>query len=244
MKVNLAPRPWRGSGDFHMAVDELLWRRGEGIWLRFYRFDPIAITVGYNQKLDNIDLNRIKNYGIDVVRRPTGGRAVFHSGDLTYSLVVPRYDRFWGGSPITVYQRIGSMFSLTLKKLGLNVKFENSRHGVGRHFSCFASISQYELTFKGRKILGSAQRRGDKSILAQGSLLVDPPAVDPRKVMDDPDFPCWAINTLAERKVEMVEIVETFKEVLNDHGFCIEEVELPEDIIEQAYVCVKDYRLS
>jgi len=59
MKVNLVPRPWRGSGYFHMAVDELLWRRGEGIWLRFYRFDPIAITVGYNQKLDNIDLNRI-----------------------------------------------------------------------------------------------------------------------------------------------------------------------------------------
>jgi lipoate-protein ligase A len=140
------------------------------LW-RFYAWHPYAVTVGYNQDISGIDALKCRNAGIDVVRRPTGGRAVFHAEEFTYS--------FFTESAVQnseLYRMVHEVIQLALESLGIDAGFCRStlsRQQAGPAsgaVSCFTASARYELQVEGRKLVGSAQRRSRNVLLQHGSL--------------------------------------------------------------------------
>jgi lipoate-protein ligase A len=127
--------------------------------------------VGYFQNIER-DINReyLKQEGIDLVRRPTGGRAVLHDHELTYSITLP--ENFLPPGVIPSYMKIAQVFVKALKDLGLEPEIKGPESRSEKTGICFASRSAYEIAVKGRKILGSAQVRRGGMVLQHGSLLL------------------------------------------------------------------------
>jgi lipoate-protein ligase A len=171
------------SAGYNMAVDEALadaCRQGlGGPTLRLYAWDRPSISLGYFQRAEQIvDLDRCRTAGVPVVRRTTGGRAVIHHRELTYSFVAPvPHARF----PPTIrgtYDVIARALVAGLADLGVGVESHareprRARLDAGSPL-CFESISRYELTLRGRKVIGSAQRRWQRGFLQHGSLILAP----------------------------------------------------------------------
>lgn len=169
------------TGEYNMAFDQRLVRElGEGIGLqtlRLYQWKPRAISLGYNQPLEDIDVGKCAADGIDVVRRPTGGRAILHAEELTYSIAM-----FPDGNIQQVYNRISGALIRGLALFGLAVDFRRMQPAFGTVYKspsaipCFTSSARYEIEWKGRKLVGSAQRRihhaGREVVLQHGSLLI------------------------------------------------------------------------
>ena len=171
------------TGAFNMATDEvLLLRAGEAVGapvLRFFTWDPPAVTLGYAQKAGReLDLCKCRDAGIDIVRRLTGGRAVLHWNELTYSLVWPHGGL--GNNMEESFHLIGRCLVAGLRRFGVDATLEKSQSGRARqrepHLSppCFASTSRWEVKYQGRKLVGSAQRRMKRAVLQHGSLLLGP----------------------------------------------------------------------
>jgi lipoate-protein ligase A len=172
------------SGAFNMRLDEDLARAlqaGEGApTLRLYRWIPWAISLGYNQNPAEIDREACLRDRIDIVRRPTGGRAILHSEELTYSVVMLAGRR----SILNVYNEISRALVRGLELFGVRVSLQKSQpdfREVYRHASsipCFTSSARYEIEWEGRKLVGSAQRRfgegGLDVVLQHGSILCGP----------------------------------------------------------------------
>jgi len=168
-----------GEPDWNMAVDEAIaesCRRGLSLpTLRLYRWKHPALTIGYFQKIErDIDEAACRAERIPVIRRITGGRAVLHGNDLTYSVAsgihVPELPSTIRGT----FLEISRGLIEGLRQLGLQA--ESVRSPVrekGRSPVCFMSTSWYEISCNGRKIIGSAQRRWKDGMLQQGALLFD-----------------------------------------------------------------------
>lgn len=170
-------------GAFNMERDlwlatALLEGRGSPT-LRVYGWNPPAISFGWNQSMDEIDAERASQSGIDVVRRPTGGRAILHSDEVTYSVVM----RSGGKNILPVYDEISRALVCGLSKLGLPVSIEKSQPHFPSVYrgsfgaACFASSARYEIKINGKKLVGSAQRRftsadGEEVVLQHGSVLL------------------------------------------------------------------------
>jgi lipoate-protein ligase A len=169
-----------------MAVDEAVFRLGrrEGLppTLRFFGWAPPAVSLGYFQKTSReIDVEACRRAGIDIVRRPTGGKAVLHDQELTYSLSAAVDHPLFTGDILGTYRIISSCIEEALQRLGLTpeVAIEGrSAAGTPLEGYCFAAPSRYELLVGGRKICGSAQIRTSGSFLQHGSLLID---IDPAR---------------------------------------------------------------
>ncbi len=177
----IVDRPHR-DGWYNMAFDELLARAvGNGAEqpvVRFYGWAPPAVSLGHNQDDADIDRAACAAAGIDVVRRPTGGRAVFHKDELTYSVAAPADDPLLGGAVLATYRTIAAALLAGLANLGVGadmVRSEAGPAGPNRAASCFAAAGRYEITAGGRKIVGSAQRRIGNALLQQGSVLLAQP---------------------------------------------------------------------
>lgn len=169
---------WRiiytGANDafFNMALDEALLlscQRGSSPpVLRLYLWSPPAVSFGYLQRADKtVDLKKCEDRGIQVVRRITGGRAVLHEDEITYS-VCAATDDFpqLGNNTLQTYQKISTAFLESLRILGIDgewVRPSSKRKppsfDPGLSKPCFASSSRYEITVGGKKLIGSAQRR-------------------------------------------------------------------------------------
>ena len=170
----------------NMAVDEAVFRLGrrEGLppTLRFFGWSPPAVSLGYFQKTSReIDVEACRRAGIDIVRRPTGGKAVLHDQELTYSLSAAVDHPLFTGDILGTYRIISSCIEEALQRLGLTpeVAIEGrSAAGTPLEGYCFAAPSRYELLVGGRKICGSAQIRTSGSFLQHGSLLID---IDPAR---------------------------------------------------------------
>ncbi|MCU0606706.1 MAG: lipoate--protein ligase family protein [Candidatus Edwardsbacteria bacterium] len=168
------------DGWYNMAFDELLARAaGDGAAqpvVRFYGWDPPAVSLGYNQDDAEIDRAACAAAGVDVVRRPTGGRAVYHRDELTYCVAAPADDPLLGGAVLETYRTIAAALLAGLRNLGVGadmVRSEAGAPGPARAASCFAAAGRYEITAGGRKIVGSAQRRIGGALLQQGSVLLN-----------------------------------------------------------------------
>jgi lipoate-protein ligase A len=168
----------------NMAIDEAVFRmnRPEGLppTLRFFGWNPPAVSLGYFQKASQeIDVDFCRREGIDIVRRPTGGKAVLHEHELTYSLVAAVDNPLFTGDILETYRVISACIVEALKRLGLAPEIVSEGRSAARtpmEAYCFAAPSKYELLVGGRKICGSAQVRGGGAFLQHGSLLTD---IDP-----------------------------------------------------------------
>ena len=148
--------------------------------LRVYSWSAPAVSLGYNQRCEReLDLERCRRRGVQPVRRPTGGRTVYHSAELTYSVTGPG-DSSGLGCKITETSRlICGAIRRSLAVLDVGTDSGGDTRKSGGHSSrlaspCFTSSSRYEITVGGKKLAGSAQRRmGDgRALLQQGSLLI------------------------------------------------------------------------
>ncbi len=139
--------------------------------LRFYWFDPPALSIGANQPLEEVDLAACDMSGIDVVRRPTGGRAVLHDGCITYSLCGPAEGPVFGSGIRAGYKRIAMALERAVHSLGApNVVTASPDVKAAAGPSCFDSAAPYELLAGGQKLAGSAQVRRRDVAMQHGSL--------------------------------------------------------------------------
>jgi lipoyl(octanoyl) transferase len=173
------------SPSFNMALDEALlkWHSEGKIppTIRFYGWDPATLSIGYFQKVEKeINLDAVKKYGLGFVRRPTGGRAVLHDKELTYSVIVSEEHPEMPQTVTEAYRVISEGILEGFKNLGLDAYFaiprsDEEKQGLKSHRSavCFDAPSWYELVVEGRKVAGSAQTRQKGVILQHGSILLD-----------------------------------------------------------------------
>ena len=172
-------------GVYNMAVDEELLARaqaGEQIpVLRFYTWAPAAVSIGRFQKIeDAVNAGACERRGIDIVRRITGGRAVLHSRELTYSVIARTDNPLFPANVLGTYKLIAAGLLQGLKNLGIPAEMvsRSGRHAAlvkknAKDPACFSSPSWYEIIVHGRKIIGSAQRRLSGAFLQHGSILMD-----------------------------------------------------------------------
>jgi lipoate-protein ligase A len=171
--IDAAGRP----GAEQMATDEALLdaaRRGRAS-LRLYRWRPGCLSFGRNEPaLERYDRARIEALGLDTVRRPTGGRAVWHEAEVTYAVAAPD-GQF--GTLADTYVAIHAMIAAALRSLGVPAELANrpSVRPPDRLFAgaCFASPAGGEVVVRGRKLVGSAQLRDGGAFLQHGSLLLE-----------------------------------------------------------------------
>jgi lipoyl(octanoyl) transferase len=174
---------WRlildGAGEpaWNLAVDEAIFeafRRGQvPPTIRIYSWNCPAVSTGYFQKLGRIFSSETN---VPVVRRPTGGRAVPHGTDITFSVVAPAV--IMGRRVGDSYRRIGTAVARALSELGIEANFcpaETRTRDVADVVNCFSLALKYEVTVQGKKVLGSAQTRRGDAVLQQNSLILTPP---------------------------------------------------------------------
>ncbi len=196
------------SGARNMAVDEAIAAAvasGEQPpTLRFYGWEPPAVSLGYHQELDEgIDRDAVAERGYEIVRRPTGGRAILHADELTYSFCI-RQDEIKGGhSTLESYREISRGIIAGLELLGAAVSMGSDEDGPGPSFSgqdtfategadaakpiCFAKTARCDLQAAGRKVVGSAQVRRNGGILQHGSIPITIDLEDQVAVMPGSD---------------------------------------------------------
>ena len=154
----------------NMAIDEAILHYCEIPVLRVYGWKPEAISIGYNQNLEEINLKNCKN--IALVRRITGGKAIFHDKEITYSFILPESLDLLPKEINESYKEIAKALVLALKKFNLDVEIKKVPERIATSI-CFNSSNWYELLANSRKISGSAQRRMDGKMLQHGSILID-----------------------------------------------------------------------
>ncbi len=172
------------DGTWNMAFDMSLFElfrtggfqkrfgRGSMLW-RFYSWHPPAVSLGYGQRAEEIDQEACRAKNIDIVRRPTGGRAVLHIDEFTYSLLADTRER-----NAEIYAMVHEIIRRALLTMNIHTEFcrttpdMKQRYNSEESVSCFTASAKYELHAEGRKLVGSAQRRSDNVILQHGSLLL------------------------------------------------------------------------
>lgn len=168
------------SPAYNMALDETLlnWH-SRGLIppvLRFYGWKPAALTLGHFQKtVGRIDIEATKAKGIEIVRRPTGGLAVLHDNELTYSVIVSEAHEKMPASVIEAYRVLSQGILEGYRNLGIQAELAIPDAPVGRTGTavCFEEASWYELEIDGKKAAGSAQNRQKGVILQHGSIPIE-----------------------------------------------------------------------
>jgi lipoate-protein ligase A len=170
------------TGAVNMARDERLldhWRPGRPPVLRLYRWQPYAVSYGFHQRLEDFDHEAIDRLGFELAKRPTGGRAILHAEELTYSVVGASPSPLFGDSLHTCYMRINEALVAFLRELGCEVEISGGEdRSEMKQAVCFKSAGQHEIRVRGRKLVGSAQRRTEGRFLQHGSILVGPAHAD------------------------------------------------------------------
>ncbi|MBI4536048.1 MAG: lipoate--protein ligase family protein, partial [Ignavibacteriae bacterium] len=172
------------TGMFNMEFDEQCARTllaGAGVpTLRLFRWKPWAVSIGFNQNIGEIDVEKCAALGIDVVRRPTGGRAILHAEELTYSVVMLAGRH----SVLEIYNMISKALVNGLSLFGIEATLQRLQPNFAETYKhpssipCFTASARYEIELNGRKLVGSAQRRyrNDERevVLQHGSILTGP----------------------------------------------------------------------
>ena len=161
-----------------MAVDEAILNavdKGEGSpTLRLYAWDPPCLSLGYAQPIRDVDRDRLEKYGWDLVRRPTGGRAILHTDELTYAVIGPANEPRLAGTILESYKRLAAGLQNALERLALpaqsSVLDNSSRQADRLEPVCFEIPGNYEITVNGKKLMGSAQARKKAGVLQHGTL--------------------------------------------------------------------------
>lgn len=169
--------PFAASGAVHMAVDAwLLEQHVQGTHpptLRFYTWEPAAISLGYHQRHYPDHWNTLMWQGrsLDIVSRPTGGRAVLHQGDLTYAVITSGLS----GNRMESYCQICEFLIQGWRSLGVELHYGKAGRGYIHNPNCFGTATAADLVLpNGYKLIGSAQKRYGHAVLQHGSIRLDP----------------------------------------------------------------------
>lgn len=174
------PTEWRviytsaAPGAWNMAVDEAILEAASSSavppTLRLYAWDPPCLSLGYAQPYKDVDLPRLVERGWQVVRRPTGGRAILHTDELTYSISGPINEPRLAGSVLQSYRTLSAGLLGALHILGADAVSQSSSASQSHGPVCFEVPSNYEITVADRKLIGSAQARRKEGVLQHGTL--------------------------------------------------------------------------
>lgn len=223
----------RHTPAYNMAMDEyLLEKEAQGERrpvLRFYEWDPPGLSIGYFQKTEGkINREGLSRHGIQMVRRLTGGLAVLHHNELTYSVLLPEDYPGMPRSVVGAYRILSGGLLEGFRNLGLSAELAvpEKKKGTSHSPVCFEEASWYELVVEGRKAAGSAQTRQKGMILQHGSI---PLTVDLDELFDCFQYPndrvrerakkafagkAVALEELAQKKMTLAEVKKAFY-----HGF-------------------------
>jgi lipoate-protein ligase A len=164
------------DGATNMAVDEAILRAVAAgrvpPTLRFYAWEPTCLSLGRAEPLADVDLKAVEAAVFDLVRRPTGGKAILHVDELTYSVVVPEAEPRVAGGVVEGYRRLSAGLVRGLERLGVAdiVADQRVERRCVAGSVCFAAPSDYEVAASGRKLVGSAQMRARGAVLQHGAL--------------------------------------------------------------------------
>lgn len=182
--MKFPPTTWRviysppAPGAWNMALDEALFEASlDGSVLpalRLYAWEPACLSLGYAQPIADADREALTTHGWDLVRRPTGGRAILHTDELTYSVCGPQSEPRLAGSVLESYQALSQALLNALTRLHIPAQ-AHAKPGVAASADpkgpvCFEVPSNYEITVAGKKLIGSAQSRRKGGVLQHGSL--------------------------------------------------------------------------
>lgn len=169
------------TGKFNMETDERLavevGSDQRPPLLRFFQWRPYCISLGKHQKITDINADKARNDGIDVVYRPTGGRAILHAEELTYSVV---FKNELHGSIDETYRLISEALAEGIRAFGIPATLNPVQPDFKAWYQqpssklCFSSSARHEIQVEGRKLVGSAQRRISGAVLQHGSILIGP----------------------------------------------------------------------
>ena len=217
------------TGFMNMAIDEaIMIAHRKGLvppTIRFYQWSPPAVSLGYFQDLKKeIDVDACKNLGIDIVRRPTGGKAVLHDKELTYSFIIKENHPLVNDSILETYKKISGGMIRGLSYLGIKAELVPLREKLKSTPSgneakskiphsniksiCFSVPSQYEVQVMGKKIVGSAQVRKREIVLQHGSLLIE---LEKDKLFSVFNFPSVQIRERLKIRFKATSLEEILK---------------------------------
>lgn len=238
--ARLERRVWRllltepADGALNMALDEALWRgRQQGAsppTIRFYAWDPPTVSLGYAQALDaHVDAGACRALGVGLVRRPTGGSAIYHDGpqrELTYSVAATNEDLEVTTDVLEAYRWIARALARGLQALGAPAEIIAVPRVRGQAPAfCFARTGRYEIEIDGRKLVGSAQRRRGRCFLQHGSVLLG--ADEPRlravfPTTPDPMASMTTLETALGRRPTFEEVADALTTAFEaEHGLTL-----------------------
>jgi len=197
------------DGAANMAIDEaVLLARIQGLapsTVRFFSWSPPTVSLGYSQPLDErINLAACRELGVGLVRRPTGGSAIYHDTaerEVTYSVVALASDFEGAGDLLETYRWIGAGLTAGLRKLGVAaemVPIVKPQDPSAPPAFCFARTGSYEIEVAGKKLVGSAQRRQTGAFLQHGSILLGADRVRLRQLFPKEGDPLAGMTTLGD----------------------------------------------
>jgi lipoate-protein ligase A len=183
MAMNFPHQRWRllitppARGAWNMALDEALLEavgQGQSLpCLRLYAWEPPCLSIGYAQASDDLDQNRLVELGWDWVRRLTGGRAILHTDELTYSVIAPIGEPRVAGSVLESYRRLATALLAALHSLQIPAATHPLKMAGDAQENgpvCFEVPSNYEIIVSEKKLVGSAQARRKEGVLQHGTL--------------------------------------------------------------------------
>lgn len=154
-------------------LDNAIKNKSQKPVFRLYGWSPACVSLGRNQKSDFVDNELLKSLNIDCVRRLTGGRALLHDDEITYSYVCPVSSLKCGENVVNSYKEISTILVDAFKKLDIELDFGGIRKAQGHKDYCMLVSTGADLCWHGRKLIGSAQFRKNDYILQHGSILYD-----------------------------------------------------------------------
>ncbi|MFH1386900.1 MAG: lipoate--protein ligase family protein [bacterium] len=187
-------------GKYHMRRDLELFNAYEGggntSTLRIYSWEPKCISLGYSQNVgDELEEVRAQAQGWDIVKRPTGGGIVFHNeAEVTYSIITALDNPQLPKGLISSYKKISEAIVLALKDIGAQAEIHNSSFGIRHSALCFSYPAEYEIVAEGKKLVGSAQKRGKRTLLQQGSIFVRETPTEVYELLKEPTIGVKAIS--------------------------------------------------
>jgi lipoate-protein ligase A len=194
------------TGPWNMAVDEAILESvglgNQPSTLRLYSWEPPCLSLGYAQPSADVDFSALQTLGWDLVRRPTGGRAILHTDELTYSVTASHAEPRMSGSVLESYRRIAAALLAALHNLEIPAQSsalaQPASGSDAKGAVCFETPSNYEITINGKKLVGSAQARRKEGILQHGSF---PLIGDLRRITQVLAFPDQAARLAAAQRL-------------------------------------------
>ncbi len=225
----------------NMAIDEALLGLDPDhpVVVRFYDWDPPGLSLGYFQRRSEFPPQRVRELGALLTRRTTGGGAILHKGEITFSIAGADDREPFAGPVKDSYHAIHLALAAGLAALGVGAGLRHDQQidqeegdAAGR---CFYSVTSYDLLAEGRKLVGSAQRRKGGRVLHHGSIPLDPNPMTPEAA---------CVNALSGKPISRQHAIDALKQGLEEHFAIRLEEWRPGPELEEAAHCIKQQKYA